>query len=853
MISALWQVASRQWGTHRLRVAMTTLGIALGVAVFFAIRTANSALLESLTLTVEHLAGKSTLEVTSGETGFPEETLDTVRATPGVQLAEPVIEVIVHTAFQDEGNLMILGVDTTGDQQLRQYEFDRSQTQIADPLTYLAQPNSILLSRAFAERHGLQIGDRFPIFTAHGKMDFIVEGIFKPTGVGEVFGGNIAVMDIYSAQVVFDRGHNFDRIDLMNSPAVPVSELQGRLHAKLPAGIEVMRPEMKGQALENAVTAMRLGMLITSFIALLVGVYIIFNSFTIAVNQRWKEIGILRAVGVERGNINAMFLGEALFMGVTGSIVGIVAGFYIAILANRVMGSIAASVYGIVSTAVAPRLHPDLVLTSFGLGVAASIAGAWMPARAASYLNPILALHNIESRQQESALGWGRTILGAALLLISMLLIQFSPSGVGTVVQFSYAALILLGLTILLPMLVHWAARAIRPAMDRAGGSEGALAVDAMIQSPRRSAATVGALMVGLMFVYSTAAYIQSYKHMIARWTSQMLNSDLMVATSTLLRSTSYHFSEDLGKRISALPEVQYVENVRFTIIPYNGDTAAVSASDMGFFFSRASNSVLGGNQRTMKDLMPKGRGVLVSKNFAARWKLKVGDRVHMDSPTGSLDLPVLGMLEDYRSDKGTIFMDRAVYKRYWKDDAVDFLNVSLKPGQSATAVKKEIEQLTAGSEHALVYTNVEFRDWIGTLVDKFFLLNYMQLVVAVLVAVVGIANTLIISVAERRREFGIIRSIGGYQAQIRKMVLLEAFAISVVGVIVGAVAALFNIQFLSRTVSTVLAGYDVPFYFPWLLILETFPAVVLVSLLAGWIPARHAMRASVIEAIGYE
>ncbi|HZL51260.1 MAG TPA: ABC transporter permease [Terracidiphilus sp.] len=853
MISALWQVASRQWGTHRLRVAMTTLGIALGVGVFFAIRTANSALLESLTLTVEHLAGKSTLEVTAGETGFPEETLDTVRATPGVQLAEPVIEVIVHTAFQDEGNLMILGVDTTGDQQLRQYEFDRSQTQIADPLTYLAQPNSILLSRAFAERHGLQIGSRFPIFTAHGKMDFVVEGIFKPTGVGEVFGGNIAVMDIYSAQVVFDRGHNFDRIDLINSPAVSVGELQGRLHAKLPAGIEVMRPEMKGQALENAVTAMRLGMLITSFIALLVGVYIIFNSFTIAVNQRWKEIGILRAVGVERRNINAMFLGEALFMGVVGSIVGIVAGFYIAILANRVMGSIAASVYGIVSTEVAPRLHPDLVLTSFGLGVAASIAGAWMPARAASYLNPILALHNIESRQQESALGRGRTILGAAILLTSMLLIQFSPSRVGTVAQLSYAALILLGLTILLPMLVHWAARVIRPAMDRLGGSEGALAVDAMIQSPRRSAATVGALMVGLMFVYSTAAYIQSYKHMIARWTNQMLSSDLMVATSTLLRSTSYHFSEDLGKRISALPEVEHVENVRFTIIPYNGDTAAVSASDMGFFFSRPSNSVLGGNQRTMKELMPRGQGVLVSKNFAARWKLKVGDRIQMDSPTGRLDLPVLGMLEDYRSDKGTIFMDRAVYKRYWKDDAVDFLNVSLKPGQSATAVKKEIEQLTAGSEHALVYTNVEFREWIGTLVDKFFLLNYMQLVVAVLVAVVGIANTLIISVAERRREFGIIRSIGGYRGQIRKMVLLEAFSISVVGVIVGAVAALFNIQFLSRTVSTVLAGYDVPFYFPWLLILETFPAVVAVSLLAGWIPARHAMRASVIEAIGYE
>lgn len=832
---------------------MTTLGIALGVAVFFAIRTANSALLDSLTLTVEHLAGKSTLEVDAGETGFPEATLDTVRATPGVQLAEPVIEVIVHTAFHDEGNLMVLGVDTTGDQQLRQYEFDKSQTQIADPLAYLAEPNSMLLSRAFADRHGLKVGDHFPIFTAHGKQDFAVSGIFKPTGIGEVFGGNIAVMDIYSAQVVFDRGHNFDRIDLTNAPGVAVDELQKRLRAQLPTGIEVTRPEMKGQALENAVTAMRLGMMITSFIALLVGVYIIFNSFTIAVNQRWKEIGILRAVGVERSNINAMFLGEALFMGVVGSGLGIVAGFYVAMVANQMMGSIAASVYGIVSTSVPPKLHWDMVLTSFGLGIAASLGGAWMPARAASYLDPILALHNIESRQKESALGWGRASLGVAVLVASMLLIQYSPSGVGMVGQFSFAALILIGLTILLPMLVHWAARAIRPAMDRAGGSEGALAVDAMIQSPRRSAATVGALMVGLMFVYSTAAYIQSYKHMITRWTHQMLNADLMVATSSLLRSTSYHFSEDLGARIAKLPEVKKVQNVRFTIVPYGGDTAAICAIEMDGFLERSEGAILGGSRKTAEELLPLGKGVLVSKNFAARWRMKAGDNVHLNTPTGPLDTPIVGMVEDYRSDKGTIFMERTVYKRYWKDNAVDFVDITLKPGQDATVVKHKIEQMTAGSEHALVYTNVEFRSWIGSLVDKFFMLNYMQLVVAVFVAVVGIANTLVISVAERKREFGIIRAIGGYQGQIRKMVLLEAFSISVVGVIVGAIGALFNIQFLSRTVSTVLAGYDVPFYFPWLLVLETFPVVVGVSLLAGWIPARHAMKAPVIEAIGYE
>jgi putative ABC transport system permease protein len=197
--------------------------------------------------------------------------------------------------------------------------------------------------------------------------------------------------------------------------------------------------------------------------------------------------------------------------------------------------------------------------------------------------------------------------------------------------------------------------------------------------------------------------------------------------------------------------------------------------------------------------------------------------------------------------------MDREVYKRYWRDDAVDFVDISLKPGADPIAVKRKVEQITAGTEHALVYTNAEFRAWIDSLVDAFFLLNYMQLVVAVFVAIMGIANTLIISVAERKREFGIIRAIGGYRAQIRKMVLLEALAISVVGVIVASGAALFNIQFMSHTASTVLAGYEVPFYFPWLLILESLPAVIAVSLLAAWAPARRAMQAPVIEAIGYE
>jgi len=148
MFLALWHISLQQWWNHRLRLFLTTMGIALGVAVFFAIRTANITLLDSLRLTVEKVAGKATLQIIAGETGFPEEILETVRSTPGVRIAEPIIEVIARTAFAEEGKLLILGVDTAGDQQLRDYQFDESKTQIADPLVFLAQPNpSCFLAR----------------------------------------------------------------------------------------------------------------------------------------------------------------------------------------------------------------------------------------------------------------------------------------------------------------------------------------------------------------------------------------------------------------------------------------------------------------------------------------------------------------------------------------------------------------------------------------------------------------------------------------------------------------------------------------------------------------------------------
>jgi putative ABC transport system permease protein len=168
-----------------------------------------------------------------------------------------------------------------------------------------------------------------------------------------------------------------------------------------------------------------------------------------------------------------------------------------------------------------------------------------------------------------------------------------------------------------------------------------------------------------LMFVFSTAAYIQSYRHMVDRWMKQSLNADIFVATSTTMRSTTYHFDEKLGQQIAQVPGVKRLENVRFTTVPYQGDSAALIAIEMDGFMARAVDAVEGVSKKVLLEKLPKGEGVLVSRNFAARWKMGVGDTLTLNAPSGTLERPILGILDDYRSEKGTIFIDRALYQQY--------------------------------------------------------------------------------------------------------------------------------------------------------------------------------------------
>ena len=198
-----------------LRTLLTTAGIVLGVAVFVGMHTANQSVLFAFSRTVDRIAGKTELQVTAGETGFDEEVLERVQASPSVRLAVPVIEAVVDTRIAGAGNILVLGVDMTGDRGLREYDLESGDDAVIDdPLVFLAQPDSLIITSEFAQANRLAVGNRLVLGTAEGAKPFTIRGVMKSSGLASAFGGNLAIMDIYAAQKMFGRGRKFDRIDV---------------------------------------------------------------------------------------------------------------------------------------------------------------------------------------------------------------------------------------------------------------------------------------------------------------------------------------------------------------------------------------------------------------------------------------------------------------------------------------------------------------------------------------------------------------------------------------------------------------------------------------------------------------
>ncbi|MGC4081774.1 MAG: ABC transporter permease [Vicinamibacterales bacterium] len=616
---------------HLLRTFLTAAGILLGISVFVAMQAANQSALLAFSQTIDRLAGKTDLQVTAGEAGFGEDILEKIQNEPSVAVAVPIIEAVVETSLAEGGSLLVLGVDMTGDRSLRDYDVEGGDgAEIDDPLVFLAQPDSIMLSKEFAASAHLSTGDHITLGTAEGDRTFTVRGLMATRGMMSAFGGKLAIMDIYAAQKMFGRGRTFDRIDIGLKPDVQKADAQQTLQSLLGPGFDVQTPASRGQQAEAVLAGYTIMVRIASAFALFIAMFIIYNAFSTAVAQRRSEVGILRALGASRYQIAALFLAESALIGLLGSLAGIGLGVLVARAVAVMVGSLMGSLYGVAQEAQDIATSTGTLSLAFGLGLGTSIVAAVGPAFSAASVSPLEALRRggyqqISVRAHFVRLGIaGLLAIGAAVCLIFQNNRQVAYLGYTLTVAAAVAGTPALSLVL---------AKALRPLASLVQPVEGALAADGLVQNPRRTAASVSALMLSLTLIIAFAGVARSSYQSIVEWMDAALNPDLFVMPSQRLDIRTTRFPADMAKEIAAIPGVDRVQMFRNNRITFGGSPAMIVAVEMASVGNTARRKTVAGDPETMYATAAEGRGAIVSDNLATLHHLTLGKDIEIAAP----------------------------------------------------------------------------------------------------------------------------------------------------------------------------------------------------------------------------
>jgi len=589
---------------------------------------------------------------------------------------------------------------------------------------------------------------------------------------------------------------------------------------------------------------------ISSVFALFIGMFIIYNSFAIAVTQRRSEIGILRALGATRGQIRVLFLAESAVTGLIGSVGGLLFGLLISRGIAVSISTLLSDFYGVAQRADEIATSPGLLALALGIGIATSIVAALIPAWQAARVDPVQALQ--KGKFQVLSAGESRIRVAVAALLAAVSVGCLAAGESRTIFYIGYTLAIL---TVLLlgPLLSLALARAIRPLLKAVRPVEGALAADSLIQAPRRTSGSVAALMLSLALVVAFAGMARASYQSISDWMDATLNPDLFVAPAQDIVIRTLRFPPEMEGELRATPGITRVQAVRNTRVVYRKTPVMIVATDIGSVAETTHVDPISGDADTMYARTADGSGLMVSDMLAELQHLKVGDILELPAPLGVLKLPIVGIVVDYSDQQGSILMDRKVFVRYWRDDTVNVFRIYLAPGAQISDVKQRILERYQGERQVFVLTNPELRAYIIRITDQWFALTSVQIAVAVLVAILGIVNTLTVSITDRRRELGVLRAVGGLAGQIRRTIWMEAIAIGVLGLILGFAFGALNLYYILEIVHRDIAGLRLDYSFPLPTVGMLVPTILGAAFVAALWPAESAVHGSLVEALEYE
>lgn len=857
MLRLLRFLTLRHCQRHRLRTSLTFFGIVLGVAVIVAIAIVNRSLIGSFERTIGVLAGKAVLQVTNAESGVKESLFPAIRDTEGVKDAVAVVEGFVPVVGLRAERLFVYGIDFLSDFTIREHEFAGAPFGLERALDFIARPDSIALTESFAGRHGFSPGSEIVLATSEGARSYTVRALLREQGTARVFGGNFALMDLPVAQIAFGKERKLDSIDLTLQEGESVETVKGRLAARLSGAAQVERPQERGEQIELLLSSFRIGLFFVSLIALFVGFFLIYNTVSVSVVQRKREIGTLRCLGIRRREILLLFVLEALAIALPGSLVGIVAGIALAEGALLFVGETVRNLFLWLDLARSPLTVGEF-WTALGSGLGVSVVAALHPAWEATQVSAEEGIRQAAWSPRFAGLYSRASIAGIALLIASPFLIFFPPAALGPVGSFSLGVVamlvFLLGLSFLSPLVILYCARALRWSLAYVPWLEGRIASDSLRRSPVRSGITVATLMISLSAIFTVATFVHSVRGSLLTWIDQMVTADLVVHSSARTAGPkNVPLREDLAGHFRRLPGVELVDLYRLIRSTYQGKPIVIESFSAQVSEKVRKLPVLGGDAKAALARMAAREGVIVSESFQSKFGKGRGDVIQLPTPSGLTDFLILGVYVDYSSDTGSVLLDRSLYKEYWGDGLVDAFDLWLARGVDQRTVIERIKRDYGEKYQLFVSTHGELRDAVVEIMEQSFRVNYAVEVVAMVVAIFSVINTLLASILDRTREIGVLRAIGTTRRQLATMVLAEAGWLGLIGgllgVLSGTVMSYHHVVYNTK----VLTGWTFQYHYPFGVALFCLVLAVALCLVAGYVPARQAAQAPIVAAIGYE
>jgi len=831
-----------------VRLGLMVLAVGLGVAVVLAIELAGNAAAGSFHSSMESLAGDNDLEVVASG-GVPEAVVATLASQPSpLRLSPRMEDFAVDTRTRETLPLIGLDLIAEGSRYASQLDAgftDPNNKSMEETVRNLENPESVWVSASL----GKKTGEHISLLINDRVLDCLVRGVLPGASASE----SAILMDIAGAQRALNRFGRVDRI-LIKLPANSnLEEWQKTLSSVLPPGVEV-RPQGTGtEENRKMLAAFRWNLRLLSYIALVVGAFLIYNTISVSVVRRRTEIGIVRALGADRKDVLAAFLGEAACLGLAGALVGLPLGRIMAGGAVKLMAATVESLY-VSSRPGAVSLTSYSVALALLIGVGVAVVSALSPAREAMQVSPVDAM--AQGRREYLARAHkGRDLAIAAVLAMLAALAARMPAFAGKPF-FGYLATILLiaAAAYAMPALVNFISRIAARVLGKLFGVEAMLASRSLAASLRRTSVLVGALATAVAMMVSVGIMVGSFRQTVESWMNNQLPADLYLRPAGDAAADRHPtISVELVEKIAKLPGVAVVDRLRAYEISYDGMPATLASVDLRVLRAYRKSDFFSGRPTSLVLDQLRGQNkIIVSEPFTYKHKVKSGDTITLSLGGARANFQIVDVYYDYASERGYILMDRDVLLKYLPDETPTNLAVFVAPDARATEVRKEIQEAAVG-RRILIFSNRDLRTEAVRIFDRTFAITYALEAIAVIVAVMGIAGALIALVIDRRRELGLLRFLGASSGQIRKMILVEAGLLGFLANLAGFVLGYFLSLILVFVINKQSFGWTIRFHWPVAVLLGALTVVYAATMLSGLYPARVAVRLNPLEVIHEE